>query len=88
VRYKLGREVDPSGVTADGARFDDIDEFKWLLLRERDQVARNLTQKLFIYANGRELGFADRETIEGILERVRDREYGLRTLVHEITRTF
>ena len=88
VRYKLGQPVDSTGSMPDGAAFSDIDGFKRLLLRDRDQIARGLTRKLYIYASGRELGFADRDIIEGILDRVRAEDYGFRTLIHEIVRTF
>ncbi len=88
VSYRLGLPVDSTGAMEDGTTFDDIDEFKRLLLRDREQIARGLTRKLYIYATGRGLGFADRDKIEGILDRVAAADYGFRTLVHEITRTF
>lgn len=88
VHYKLGLPVDATGAMADGAAFRDIEGFRRLLLRDRDQFARALTEKLFVYAMGREPGFADRSVIASILARVRDENYGLRTLIHEITRTF
>src|SRR5262249_49470915 len=82
--YRQGRKVDPADVLPDGRRFRDIDEFKQLLLRDRDQLARALTQRLVTYATGAAPQSADRPEIEAIVGRIRDRDYGLRTLVHEI----
>ena len=79
-----GPDVEQGGVTADGHSFKDIDEYKQLLLANKDQLARSLIQKLMIYATGGENQFADREVIEDILKKVRENNYGLRTLIVEI----
>jgi hypothetical protein len=79
-----GRDVEKGGVTADGKKFRDIDEYKKLLLDDRDQIARNLTEKLLTYATGADIQFADREVVAGIVGRLRERNYGLRTLIREI----
>ncbi|MCC6511202.1 MAG: DUF1592 domain-containing protein [Pirellulaceae bacterium] len=79
-----GLDVEQGGVTADGQSFKDIDQYKQLLLTDKDQLARSLTQKLMIYATGGENQFADREVIEEILKKVRENNYGLRTLIYEI----
>ena len=85
--YKLGSSVDSSGELLNGRKFRDIDEFKQLLLDRQDQVARNLIQNLVIYATGAGLQFADRETVEEILSRIKSRNGGLRTAVHEIVQS-
>ena len=72
---------------ADGRRFRDIDEFKQLLLTNKDQLARALTERLVTYATGGGPTTADRPEIEAIVRRARDRDYGLRTLVHEIVQS-
>ena len=36
----------------DGQTFANIDEFKQLLLKDKDQLARALTEKLLTYATG------------------------------------
>jgi hypothetical protein len=69
VHYRLGPPVDSSGETADGVPFRDVDEFKKLLLRDERQLARNYLRRLAVYATGREVRFADRPTIEAILDR-------------------
>jgi mono/diheme cytochrome c family protein len=82
--YRLGPTVDASGKLADGREFREIDEFKQLLLEREDQVARNLTRNLLVYATGAGIQFADREVVEQILDRLKSRGGGLRMLVHEI----
>jgi hypothetical protein len=82
--YLEGPKVDPSDSLADGRKFKDIDEFKQLLLKDKDQLARALTEKLVTYATGAPPTPADKPRIEAIVAKTRDKNYGLRTLVHEI----
>jgi hypothetical protein len=84
-RAFLGPDVEMGGVTPEGKSFKNIDDYKKLLLDDRDQIARNLTEKLLIYATGAEIQFADREVVAGIVAKLKERNYGLRTLVHEIS---
>ena len=84
VGYKLGPLVDASGQTADGRPFQDIHEFRELLLRDRAQLARNLTERLLVYATGAGVSFADREEVERIITASAKNNHGLRTLVHEV----
>ncbi len=75
------------GQLADGREFKDIDEFKQLLMRREDQVARNLTRNLLTYATGAGIQFADRDEVEAILGRLKAQGGGLRSLVHEIVQS-
>ena len=79
--------VDPSGVLPDGRAFGDIRDFKRLLLADETQLARNLVRQLAIYATGAPINFSDRATIDQILQRARLRQYGVRTLVHELVQS-
>jgi len=55
-------------------RFQDVDEFKELLLgTDKDQLARNLAEKLLAYATGAEPTPLDRPHIDTIVRRVSDR---------------
>jgi mono/diheme cytochrome c family protein len=85
--YLQGPNVDPTGETADGKPFKNIDEFKQLLLRDKDQIARALTERLVTYATGGVPEAADKPEIEAIVAKIRDKNYGLRTLVHEIVQS-
>jgi hypothetical protein len=85
--YRLGPAVDASGKWADGREFKNIDDFKKLLMEREDQVARNVTRNLLVYATGAGIQFADRDVIEKLLARVKSQEGGLRALVHEIVQS-
>jgi mono/diheme cytochrome c family protein len=85
--YHQGKPVDPSDVLPDGRAFKNIDELKQLLLADKDQLARALTTKLLTYATGARPTAADHSQIEVIVGRIRDKEYGVRSLVHEIVQS-
>lgn len=82
--YLRGHDVDATGETADGQKFQNIDEFKQLLLKDKDQIARALCERLVTYATGGAPEAADKPDVEAIVATVRAKNYGLRTLVHEI----
>jgi hypothetical protein len=82
--YLQGPNVDPTGEMADGQKFRNIDEFKELLLAEKEQVARNLATKILTYATGGAPDAADRSEIDAIVSRVREKNYGLRSLLHDV----
>ncbi|MCE9603649.1 MAG: DUF1592 domain-containing protein [Planctomycetia bacterium] len=87
---RFGLPVDATGTTVDGRKFKDIVEFKHILLTEEEAIARNLIERLILYATGARVGFADRSEVELILNRTRESHFGLRSLVHEVisTQTF
>lgn len=87
VRYRNGPAVDASDELPDGRRFANIDEFKQLLLVDKDQLARSLAEKLLTYATGAAPTTADQPEIEAIVGKVRDKNYGFRSLVHEIVQS-
>ena len=82
-----GPDVENGGETHDGRKFKNIDDYKQLLLADKDQLARNLTQKLLVYSTGADIQFADRELVEQIVARLATKNYGFRTLVHEIVQS-
>ena len=79
--------VDASGELPDGRRFQDIHELKQLLLADDKQIARNLARQLAVYATGAPIHFADRESIEQILERASSSHYGVRSLILELVQS-
>lgn len=86
-RFFIGPDVERGGQTPDGRAFDDIEDYKKILLEDKDQLARNLTQKMLIYATGADIQFADREVVEQIVADLRAKKYGLRTLVHDVVQS-
>lgn len=79
-----GSPVDAKGRLPDGRSFTNIREFKRLLLDREEDFARCLTTKLFAYALGREMGFADRDEIETVVQRNAANGFGLRSLLRSI----
>ncbi len=79
--------VDCAGELPDGRAFRDIREFKHLLLQDEVPIARNLARQLTIYATGAPVRFSDREQIEKIVQQSSSRQFGLRTIVHEIVQS-
>jgi hypothetical protein len=87
VRFWNGPAVDPADTLPDGRSFRNIDEYKKLILEDKDQLARNLTEKLLAYGTGAEPSYADKPQIESIVDRLRDKNYGFKTLIHEIVQS-
>jgi hypothetical protein len=84
MRLALGPKVDPSDSLADGRKFRDLAELKKLLLAEPEAIARGLAEKLLIYATGHGLEFTDEAVLTDIVRKARAKNFGLRTLVHEV----
>ncbi len=85
--YRNGPEVDSGDILPDGRPFTNIDEYKMLLLSDKDQLARALAGKLLSYATGAAPTIADQANIEKLIRNVRIKDYGFRSLVHEIVQS-
>ena len=85
--YSKGPKVDPSDVLSTGEKFQNIDEFKQLLLKDKDRLARGLTKHLLTYATGAASTANDRDAIDAIVAKIKEQDYGLRALVHEIVQS-
>ena len=83
----LARDVEPHGETAKGEAFSDIHEYKQILLKDPDQIAINLAEKLTVYATGVTIEFADRDEIERIVAKSRSKNYGLRSILHAVVQS-
>ncbi|MDA0591406.1 MAG: DUF1592 domain-containing protein [Planctomycetota bacterium] len=82
-----GPDVEIGGTTPQGREFKNIDDYKVLLLEDKEQLARNLARQLLVFATGADVQFADREVVQLIAARTRERNYGLRSLVHEVVQS-
>jgi hypothetical protein len=85
--FHYAQPVDPSGQLPDGRAFQDIRDFKRLLLSDEKQIARNMVRQLTMYATGAPIRFADRGEIEAILNRTSSGGYGVRELVHALVQS-
>jgi hypothetical protein len=61
-----------------------VDEFKQLLLDETETFARALTVKLLTYGTGGLIAPADQREVTAIVEKARAKQWGFRSLLHEI----
>jgi hypothetical protein len=82
-----GPDVEIGGSTAEGREFKNIDDYKSLLLEDEGQIARNVARQLLVFATGANVQFADREVVQSIVARTRERKHGLRSLVHEVVQS-
>jgi len=87
VRYRLGPPVESADELPDGRKFANIDEYKQLLLADKDQLARNLAEKLLAYGTGAAPKTSDHKEIDAIIERTRAKDFGFRALVHEVVQS-
>ncbi|MEM7697395.1 MAG: DUF1592 domain-containing protein [Verrucomicrobiota bacterium] len=81
---KKAAVVDPSGVTPEGDTFAGINDWRKIHAARPRELAHNLVNQLVLYGTGAAPTFADRETIEGILDRAVKNNYGARTLLREV----
>lgn len=82
--YKHGLPVDASGQLPSGEMFQGISDYKQLLMRQKEQVARHVISQLVTYATGAEIQFADRQKVETILDACRKSDFGFRTMIHQV----
>ncbi len=89
-RYgKLGRrrirgpEIDASYDLADGRHFDNLNQFKELILADPEQLAHNVAEKMLTYGTGAPIGFADRDELKRAVHRAESTDYGMRSLLVE-----
>ena len=87
VRYRKGPRVEAGFVDPRGRAFADIGEYRNLLMDDKEQIARCVAEKLATYATGSGVDFIDREEVDRILGRLREKNYGLRSLVHEVVQS-
>jgi len=85
IRVNQGLKVEIGDHMPDGRPFADVQEYKRLILEDKDALARNLIHWMMAYATGTDIQFADREEVGQILETLRGKNFGLRTLIHAIT---
>ena len=86
VEKGLGEDppVNSSGVLPDGRAFTDADQFKQLLLQDRDKVARGFIEHLCTYALRRVLTVDDQADIDAIHLQAKQHEYRVRDIVRAV----
>ena len=85
--YHKGKNVDPSDGMEGGEKFANVDQFKQLLLKDKPLLARALATKLITYGTGRAPQAGDQDQVEAIVKNIAAKDYGLRSLIHEIVQS-
>ncbi|MGB0581308.1 MAG: DUF1592 domain-containing protein [Limisphaerales bacterium] len=76
--------VNPTGKLPDGRSFADADEFKRLLLDDRDRFLHAFVEHLCTYALRRVLTVDDREDIQSIVDEAKKRQYRLKDIIRAV----
>ena len=85
--FHYGLPVDSAGALPDGRTYQDVREFKNLIVKDEVPVARNLAKQLVVFATGSPVRFSDREELEKVLQNAAAKHYGVRTLVQELVQS-
>jgi mono/diheme cytochrome c family protein len=83
-RRESGAKVDASYELPDGRKFEDVDEFRSLVVAQPHRLARNVAEKLLVYGTGAPISYADRRAVEEIAHQSAADNYGFRSLVHAV----
>ncbi|MDB2674309.1 DUF1588 domain-containing protein, partial [Akkermansiaceae bacterium] len=86
-RYKYGLPAETAGVLPDGRKFQDINEFRSHLKTKEEEIAGNLLKQLIVYATGEPAGFMERPKVEEMLAKLSQKEYGIRSMIHEVVQS-
>ncbi|MEM9366314.1 MAG: DUF1592 domain-containing protein [Planctomycetota bacterium] len=84
VRYKLGPDVDASGVLSDGTEFANYRDFRDALAAKPRMLATALTKKVLTFATGRDMGYSDRPLIASIVDACESDGYRVRDLLERV----
>jgi hypothetical protein len=83
-RLRPGATIDASYEMRDGRKFQDVDEFRSLIVANSRALARNVAEKLLVFGTGAPISFADRQVVDDIVEQVEKDDYGFRSIVHAV----
>lgn len=76
--------VDPSGEMPDGRSFADAEQFKELVLEDRDQFLQGLVEHLCSYGLRRVLTVDDQQDVQAIVEEAKQKNYQLKDIVRAV----
>jgi Protein of unknown function (DUF1592)/Protein of unknown function (DUF1588)/Protein of unknown function (DUF1585)/Protein of unknown function (DUF1587)/Protein of unknown function (DUF1595)/Planctomycete cytochrome C len=82
-----GKPVDASGATVSGEKVEGLPGLRALLLAERDQFPRTVTEKLMAYALGRRVELSDQPAVRRIVRDAAAQDYRWSSLVLGIVRS-
>jgi hypothetical protein len=83
-----GGPIDAAGELPDGKRFASPQELKAIIAGNRDELARNLAQKLLAYALCRTLEGYDEIVVDRVVANIAGDDYRMQSLVTEIVTSY
>lgn len=86
-QYHNGREVDSSGILFRKHKFNDVVEFKDAIMSEKDRFTEALVSHLLSFSLGRKLSAFDSPTVDLVAKKVKESDYSLRVMIHEIVQS-
>ncbi len=84
----VGVAIDSVGKLPSGEGFSNPAELKSLLATRKDDLARNLTERLMAYALGRQLEGYDEVVIDQLMVKIADDEYRMRMMITEVIASY
>jgi mono/diheme cytochrome c family protein len=85
---KSGPEVNARGMLSGGESFDGPEQLKKVLLKRKPRFVENVTEKLLVFALGRELQSVDAATVKAITAELEKNDYRFTVLVTGIAKSF
>lgn len=73
--------IDSSFRMPDGKRFENLDEFKKLVLQNKQQLATNVFEKLVVFGTGETVQFVDRKAVAKSVGQTADSDFGFRSIL-------
>ena len=83
-----GKPIDTSGELPTGEKFKGPDELKKIVLKRKDEFVRNMTEKMLIYALGRDLDYFDDGPVAQIQSALEKNDHKFSVLVSGIVNSF
>lgn len=84
----IGVAIDSAGKLPGGESFSTPAELKDLLAERKDDLARNLTERLMAYALGRQLEGYDEIVIDQLMIKIANDDYRVRTMITEVITSY
>jgi Protein of unknown function (DUF1592)/Protein of unknown function (DUF1588)/Protein of unknown function (DUF1585)/Protein of unknown function (DUF1595)/Protein of unknown function (DUF1587)/Planctomycete cytochrome C len=76
--------IDTGGTLPGGDKFTNLKEYKSILLKHKAKLAQSMVESLLAYSIGRDVGFSDANTIDGMLKKLSAADYRVRSMIHAV----
>jgi len=83
-----GVSIDSAGSLPSGESFSTPAQLKRLLAQRKEDVARNLTERLMAYALGRTLEGYDEVVVDQLMVKISQDDYRMRTMITEVISSY